>query len=260
MITRKKRKKKFVITDIHGAYKALKQCLERSNFDYHNDILILLGDIVDGYDEVFECLEELLKIKNLISVAGNHDVWFDEFVRTDFHPMFWNYGGQGTILSYLRHMDGKGICLPTRSGFKTSLNGSDIPLSHRQFFQNQQLYHIDSENRCFVHAGFKRNIPFLEQEKKEYYWNRDLWTDAMSYKFSGLTSEEFEMSTKFAEIYIGHSPTTHWDSDKPLTVFNIMNLDTGAAHSGRLTIMDIDSKKYWQSDPVRELYPENYRD
>jgi hypothetical protein len=35
--------------DIHGAYKALKQCLKRSGFDFHKDMLIQLGDIVDRF-------------------------------------------------------------------------------------------------------------------------------------------------------------------------------------------------------------------
>ncbi|ULT39931.1 hypothetical protein KRR40_34415 [Niabella defluvii] len=44
--------------------------------------------------------------------------------------------------------------------------------------------------------------------------------------------------------------------NQPLNAFNIWNLDTGAGSSGRLTIMDVDTKEYWQSDPLNELYPE----
>lgn len=44
-----------------------------------------------------------------------------------------------------------------------------------------------------------------------------------------------------------------------MRALNILNLDTGAGHSGRLTIMDISTKKFWQSDPLPELYTENYR-
>jgi serine/threonine protein phosphatase 1 len=35
---------------------------------------------------------------------------------------------------------------------------------------------------------------------------------------------------------------------------NIYNIDTGAGHNGRLTIMNIETKEYWQSDLVEELY------
>jgi hypothetical protein len=43
-------------------------------------------------------------------------------------------------------------------------------------------------------------------------------------------------------------------TDKPMHAANIINLDTGAGASGRLTIMDVKSKKFWQSDPVHRLY------
>ena len=249
----------FVMGDIHGAYLALRQCLERSGFDYQKDTLIQLGDVVDGYGESFETVEELLKIKNLISIIGNHDAWFAEFIQTDFHPYFWNYGGEATIRSYLAQTGKLGTCFRTGTGFKTSLNSSDIPPRHRKFFNSQKLYYIDEKGNCFVHAGFKQNIPFSAQEHTEYYWNRKLWEDAIGYKLAGMSSDKFEMATTFTHIFLGHSSTTNWESDKPLTAMNITNLDTGAGHSGRLTIMDIETREYWQSDKMTEIYTENLR-
>ena len=40
------KQKTYAIGDIHGAYKSLVQCLERSKFDYNNDRLIVMGDVV----------------------------------------------------------------------------------------------------------------------------------------------------------------------------------------------------------------------
>ena len=68
--------KTFVIGDIHGNYRGLMQCLERSNFDYDKDTLISLGDVVDGHSESYEVVEELLKIKNLIAIKGNDSYGF----------------------------------------------------------------------------------------------------------------------------------------------------------------------------------------
>jgi len=65
--------KTFTIGDIHGRYKALKEVLKLSKFDYDNDKLIVLGDIVDGGINTYKVVEELLKIKNIIFVLGNHD-------------------------------------------------------------------------------------------------------------------------------------------------------------------------------------------
>lgn len=35
----------------------------------------------------------------------------------------------------------------------------------------------------------------------------------------------------------------------------IMDLHTGFGWNGKLTIMDIDTHEYWQSDNVQKLYP-----
>jgi serine/threonine protein phosphatase 1 len=37
---------------------------------------------------------------------------------------------------------------------------------------------------------------------------------------------------------------------------NVWNVDTGAAFTGRLSALNIDTKKYFQSDVVRTLYPQ----
>jgi serine/threonine protein phosphatase 1 len=241
-----------VIGDIHGGHRALLQCLERAEFDYNNDHLIQLGDIADGYPEVYECVEELLKVNNLISIKGNHDDWLAEFIRTDFHPFYWTYGGKGTLISYLANSGKAGRYFVRGSGYKTSLVSEDIPQTHKDFFQNQTLFHIDNQNRCFLHAGFKRDQPFHGQRKEEYFWNRDLWSDALKFGSDTTLSKEFSIITEFKEIFIGHTRTPE---NEPLRMFNIINMDTGAGHTGKLTIMDVDTKMFWQSDPLPELYP-----
>ncbi|WP_426667073.1 metallophosphoesterase [Mucilaginibacter sp. McL0603] len=242
----------FVMGDIHGAFRALIQCLERSGFDYENDQLIPLGDIVDGYPQVYECVEELLKIKHLTALKGNHDDWFDEFIKSDLHPYFWNHGGKGTLISYLEHAGKSGRFFAKGSGYKTALESRDIPERHKLFFSGLKPYHIDQHNRCFIHAGFNRKLPFHEQKTTDYYWDRNLWRQALEHAENG---EPFTMMTVFKEIYIGHTQTTHWETDQPLRAFNIHNLDTGAGGAGRLTIMDVETKAYWQSDLTSDLYP-----
>jgi len=236
----------FVMGDIHGSYTALLQCLERSGFDYENDRLIQLGDVADGDSKVYECVDELLKIKHLIAIKGNHDDWFNEFIKTDFHPFFWNHGAKGTLISYLDHAGKSGRFFTTGSGYKTALDSKDIPDTHKVFFNNQKLYHIDEKQRCFVHAGFKNDTPFHAQRTEDYYWDRSLWQ--VAYQRS-IIKEAFIIESDFNEIYLGHSPTTQFGTNKPLKAFNIWNIDSGVGQkSGRLTIMNVDTKEYWQSD------------
>jgi len=243
--------RRLVMGDIHGAYKALKQCLHDSGFDYENDLLIQVGDVVDRYPESFECVEELLKIKHLIALKGNHDDWFDEFAKTDFHPYFWNHGGKATLASYLDHAGKSGRLFSTGSGYKSALESEDIPISHRAFFSGQKLYYIDEEQRCFVHAGFNASLPFFAQKTEDYYWDRSLWEEAVRCQEQ---REHLDIKAKFSEIYIGHTPTTKLNTDQPMSAFNIHNLDTGSGNSGRLTIMDVDTKAFWQSDLTSDLY------
>jgi serine/threonine protein phosphatase 1 len=40
-----------------------------------------------------------------------------------------------------------------------------------------------------------------------------------------------------------------------LQMANVWNVDTGAAFTGPLTIMDVDTKDFWQSEPLPSLYP-----
>ena len=62
---------RYVISDLHGDYKALKEVMK--DFNYEKDELVCIGDIVDGYSQTYECVELLLKVKNCTLVKGNHD-------------------------------------------------------------------------------------------------------------------------------------------------------------------------------------------
>ncbi len=64
-----------LVTDIHGAYKALLQVLERAKFDPANDMLISLGDVCDCWPEVTKCVEFLSSLEHHKYVMGNHDDW-----------------------------------------------------------------------------------------------------------------------------------------------------------------------------------------
>lgn len=246
--------KKYAIADIHGNYKALMQCLRKCNFDYENDVLISLGDIVDGFPQSYECVTELLKIKNLISIQGNHDQLFLEFINTGSHQFEWRQGFDSTASSYL-------LNLPTQKeinkrldlGWITTFKPDDVPHTHKEFFDRQIPYYID--NDClFVHGGFNRHFPIKDQLPFSFMWDRDFWMSAVS--FDAIGYKDFKIKDKFNNIFIGHTSTTLWRQETPMMKYNIINLDTGAGNvKGRLTIMNVDTKEYWQSEVSSLLYP-----
>jgi serine/threonine protein phosphatase 1 len=252
------------IGDIHGNYKGLLQALQRSNFNYQTDTLISLGDVVDGHSQSYEVVEELLKIKNLIAIKGNHDDWFLQWLKTAINPANWQQGQKATGLSYLKHSRPHtswfSIQFTPGGGehFMESIKTNDIPDKHIQFFENQLPYYIDNDNNLFVHGGFNRHFP-IEEQGDILWWDRDLWSQALSYSnisaVEGIQNPRFKMIGDYKEVFIGHTSTQFWKEDKPMNAANIWNLDTGGGWYGYISIMDIDTKEYWQSDFVESLYP-----
>ena len=62
----------FVVGDIHGEYSYLIEELNKINFNFENDLLIAVGDIVDRGNENIKCVQ-LLDKKWFKSVMGNHE-------------------------------------------------------------------------------------------------------------------------------------------------------------------------------------------
>lgn len=220
-----------ITADIHGNFKALNQCVERSNFNKEDDRLIVLGDTVDGYPDVFECMEYLCSIKNLVYILGNHDKWCLDWFEYGIAESIWvNQGGSNTIKSYNRH--------PIRQ-------------SHIDLFKNAPLYFVEN-NKLFVHGGFKIGLPIQNQSENWLLWDRSL-----AEKISNKIEEPGKLST-YNEVFIGHTATELFSVTIPMHGYEIWNLDTGAGWSGKLTFMDLSTHKYWQSDKSNILYTEGH--
>lgn len=230
-----------VIGDIHGGFKALEQVLERAEVT-PEDKLIFLGDYVDGWSQSFEVINMLITLKsshNCVFLRGNHDELFYQWLKNyKDNPNWLQHGGQATINSY-----------------------KDRPYNfiqiHTFFLENLENYHLDEQNRLFLHAGFT-NVKGINHEHftKMFYWDRSLWETALAVR--ELSKEDIyypERLNLYKEIYVGHSPLSKIGVNEPMLASGVWNIDTGAAFTNPLTIMDIDTKKFWQSDPLPNLYP-----
>jgi serine/threonine protein phosphatase 1 len=92
---------------------------------------------------------------------------------------------------------------------------------------------------------------------KLFYWDRTLWETALALNET-IDKDSVYYPRRFLlykEIFIGHTPVTKIGETIPIQKACIWNVDTGAAFKGPLTIMDVDSKEYWQSEPLPSLYP-----
>jgi serine/threonine protein phosphatase 1 len=229
----------FAIGDIHGAYLALRQVLDRAHFDYEHDELIILGDVVDGWPDTPLVIEELLKIKEMVPIMGNHDIWAFEWLEFGRSPDLWTLqGGKATMDAYVQRHE-------------------NLMIKHREnYFKKCNFLMVDEQNRVFVHGGFKRGIKLEAQTPETFMWDRTLAEKAAGE--TGKSKIPFTVH-EFKEIYLGHTTINHFKHlppNKPHIGGNVILLDTGAGWEGVLTMMDIDTKEYFQSDIVASLYPD----
>ncbi|GLB48328.1 metallophosphoesterase family protein [Neptunitalea lumnitzerae] len=232
-----------VIGDIHGAYKALLQILERAKVT-ENDKLIFLGDYVDGWSQSPQVIAKLIELKasnDCVFIQGNHDeLLLDYFKGRTDNDLWFMHGGGASVAAYdeLSH-DEKEI--------------------HLEFLRNLKPYYLDDDNRLFIHAGFTNlHGVLLEYYPRLFYWDRTLWETALALD-PNLSKDDIRYPKRFLhykEIFIGHTPLTRIGESTPQNRANVWNMDTGAAYTNPLTIMNVDTKEFWQSDNVNELYPD----
>lgn len=221
-----------VLGDIHGAHRALVQVLERANVDRERDRIVFVGDVADGWPETRQCMDELLTLKHLTFILGNHDEWFRRWTRTGWmQPLWTTQGGRATLGSY------------------GSSDPREVPPEHKMLLNHAKHWHQDGD-RIFVHAGWRTMHEHPMAESPDVLmWDRDLWAKARQ-----RAEGDKHRLTKFSEVYIGHTTTEQY-SDKPVRACEVWNVDQGCGWAGRLTLMDVDTKEYWQADPSTELYP-----
>lgn len=259
-----------VIGDIHGAYEAMLQVMERSAFDPEKDRLICMGDVADRRPRVKECAELLLQVKDLVMILGNHDKWALEWMSRVGGQM-WNDGSKDPSAAgnTLRKSFDVNDLYEKASEVWLTQGGSDtivsysegVPPGHFELLRQAKYYHVEG-NRMFVHGGFNHRKPPDAQDPEDFLWDRSLVDFALKHCESGTRLGGFD------EIYVGHTPTINIhvsasgrsalkgavledQTTRPLQVCNVWMMDTGAGWSGgKLSMMDIDTKEIWQSDAI----------
>lgn len=220
------------IGDIHGNLIGLRQVLDRARFNVANDLIIFLGDYVDGHPMSAEVVQEILSIpeENRICLLGNHDYWCRDFLVSGKREWMWTtQGGQATIESYIKNPE--------------YMTGTE----HREFFENLlPYYELEHEGQryAFVHGGWLSEQGLGHDREEVYMWDRSLYSNMLTN--GAISNARME---KYDAVFVGHTTTesTHLDL-KPVTLGKLTNLDQGGGWTGKITIMDVVTRDYWQSD------------
>jgi len=203
----------YAITDIHGRFDLLLKAFDEIMRDLNgnNGHIVFTGDYVDRGPQSREVVECLMKIQadptsSVSFLKGNHEDMMLQALRTDRTPnivRWWlENGGDATMKSY----------------------GDDVPAEHLDWMEGLPSV-VEIADRLFVHAGFMPGFPLEEQEEDACMWIRERFLFA---------ERDFET---WPHIVHGHTPYhVAKQLDQPELLSWRTNLDTGAYHTGVLTV------------------------
>jgi serine/threonine protein phosphatase 1 len=173
----------YAISDLHGCYEEFMALLEQIKFNSDNDVIYILGDVIDRGDKPIDCLNFIRKAKHIHLLMGNHEViMLDYYDRKDRRTWLHN-GCESTIeqLNALSEAERNKIFAYVRKRpyYKT------ITVNGRRYFLS--------------HAGLDISLPFTRQTKKTLTWSRDEF-----YREKALNSHI---------CIFGHTPTPNLNTD-----------------------------------------------
>ncbi|MDH0033061.1 MULTISPECIES: metallophosphoesterase [unclassified Acinetobacter] len=212
----------FVIGDLHGCYTLLMNKLAALEFNFQQDLLVSVGDLVDRGNENLECLS-LIDEPWFKAIRGNHEQMCIEATVDDemeemhaYHGGAWLYqlplNQQETIIEQCRNLP---IILEIHHNQKTyGFVHADIHINDWEEFKQEVL-----KNNYFIKG---------EQSAMQIaLWHRG------RVRFSKY-NPAYKMVTGVDEIYFGHTVVK-----EPIQHENCFFIDTGAVFGGSLTVLEI---------------------
>lgn len=224
----------YAIGDIHGHIDLLTQAHEwiaadRARTGDHEAPVIHLGDLVDRGPDAPAVIEYLMQGqtsgKPWNVLRGNHDTMFalfpsgqtDPGLRADYDYLHPNIGGLVTLASY-------GVdCNPHRTKADIQADAARlVPLAHREFTLGLPFYQLRGEV-LFVHAGVRPGVALTDQTETDLAWIR----------------QPFHIYTRPHPWLVVHG---HTPINEARHYGNRVNIDSGAAYGGPLTVVVIEGR------------------
>lgn len=164
----------YVIPEVHGNFNSLEIILDRliplRTHINQEDVLVMLGDYIDGDSSGADVIDCLINIKQqygdrAIFIKGNHEEMMLKAIYgsdNDFNYWIAN-GGISTILSYLK----KANLQLTPHSIKRNRLADIIPKTHIDFLKDLNPYFIINEY-VFFHGGFNPEKTISENNASNF--------------------------------------------------------------------------------------------
>ncbi|SFU36510.1 metallophosphoesterase [Halomonas korlensis] len=200
----------FFVGDIHGQYGLLMQAMARVEFDKSRDRLFSVGDLVDRGTASFECLS-LAFAPWFYGVRGNHEMLAHAALNE----------GSGRAWDLWQINGGSWVYLHNVHEVRTLLDGA---LEHLPY---ARMVEVDGKHIGVVHADPPQNWESLAREdpsadRHALVWGRTRISEMDRTPVAGIDA-----------VVVGHTIV-----EQPTSLGNVLYIDTGACHSGWLTLIE----------------------
>ena len=223
----------YVVSDLHGCFEKFNELLKKINFN-DNDVMYVLGDIVDVGDEPMELLCDISMRYNVISIVGEHDLKALRLLRAFDRILKEGGGADPEVLGELTQWIKEGGAR-TMEGFKAL--DDDMKEGVLEYLEELSLYEeveVRGRRYLLVHAGI---ADFDPDTPLEDYMPEDFISEAID-----LERTYFDDVTVIA----GHVPTYTIDgADNGMIYYgeNCIIVDCGAAYGETLGCLCLDNGK-----------------
>ncbi|OOW08394.1 metallophosphoesterase [Acinetobacter sp. MF4640] len=209
--------KLYAVGDIHGCYNLLMTRLKEIGFDFENDLLVAVGDLVDRGTQNIQCVE-LLSKPWFTSVRGNHeDLCIGGLHNESYKRCHVSNGGEWFYM-----LDGQAM-------YNIAKTFAELPvvleISHNGKKFGFVHGHIEQNNWDEFKETFTKEPTAFRDPSELAMWGRERLDEE---------KKQYTHVTGVDAVIMGHTVT-----QKPCKRDNCYWIDTGAVHWGTMTILDL---------------------
>lgn len=215
----------YVMSDIHGHMARYRDIMRQIRLK-KDDHLYVLGDVIDRGKYGLPILMDLVRRPNVTVLLGNHEYMMLEALQSSYRDS-----------AYIWHLNG---------GYTTYARYKHCSKEYRQRVINIILSMpvnieicCNGTNYLLVHGSPLKESKSYSDPVAQSVWNRFEPDDAVP---------------KGKTVIFGHTPTRHFQTGRPLSVFfgkDKIGIDCGCAYSdyrgGRLACLRLDDMKVFYS-------------
>ncbi|WP_180084858.1 metallophosphoesterase [Acinetobacter sp. YH12145] len=207
--------KLWAVGDIHGCYNLLMNRLNEIGFDFENDLLVAVGDLVDRGTQNIECIE-LLSKSWFTSVRGNHE-----------DLCIWGLSNRAAMQCHVENGGEWFYVLDEQEMRNIAKTFAELPVV-------LEVNH-GGKKFGFVHGHIEEN----DWDEFKLSFEKESIRDADQLAMWGRDRLD-EDKNQYTHVFGVHAVIMgHTVTQKPCKRDNCYWIDTGAVHWGTMTILDL---------------------